>query len=76
MPSKRSRSNRSGCRSNGAFQLRESAQPLKLAAQLSLNQLEQGIRLDEAIQFAARYHNVTCAAIEEELSRKGMLIPG
>jgi len=63
-------------RDNGAFQLRATAPPLKLAAQLAMNQLEQGIQLAEAVQFAARYHNVTCAAIEQELSRRGVRIPG
>jgi len=72
MPSKRSRSTRSGPRSNGGFQFRGPVPPLKLAAQLALSQLEQGIQMDEAIQFAARYHNVTCAAIENELSRRGV----
>jgi hypothetical protein len=43
--------------------------PLKLAVRLALSQLSQGIGVDEAIQFAARYHDVTCAAIEAELSK-------
>ena len=38
--------------------------------QLALSQLSNGIGLAEAIQFAAKYHNVTCAAIEAKL-RKG-----
>ena len=63
-------------RDNGAFQLRATAPPLKLAAQLAMNQLEQGIQLAEAVQFAARYHNVTCASIENELARRGVFIPG
>ena len=46
------------------------APPLKLAVQLAVSQLDQGIGLAEAIQFAAKYHNVTCAAIESELSKK------
>ncbi len=40
--------------------------PLKLAVWLALNQLSQGIGLAEAVHFA-KYHNVTCAAIEAEL---------
>lgn len=43
---------------------------LKLAVQLAVSQLDQGIGLAEAVQFAAKYHNVTCAAIESELSKK------
>ena len=46
------------------------APPLKLAVQLAVSQLDQGIGLAEAVQFAAKYHNVTCAAIESELSKK------
>jgi len=51
---------------------------LRFAVQLALSQLSNGIGLAEAVQFAARYHNVTCAAIEAELSKKGsaMLSPG
>lgn len=43
---------------------------LKLAVQLAVSQLDQGIGLPEAVQFAAKYHNVTCAAIELELSKR------
>jgi hypothetical protein len=46
---------------------------LKLAVHLAVSQLDQGIGLAEAVQFAAKYHNVTCAAIESELSRKTAL---
>jgi hypothetical protein len=46
------------------------ASGLKLAVQLAVSQLDQGIGLAEAVQFAAKYHNVTCAAIESELSKK------
>lgn len=46
------------------------APPLRLAVQLAVSQLDQGIGLAEAVQFAAKYHNVTCAAIESELSKK------
>lgn len=34
------------------------APPLKLAVQLAVSQLDQGIGLAEAVQFAAKYHNV------------------
>ena len=44
--------------------------PLSLAVQLVGSQLSNGIDLREAVQFAAKYHNVTCSAIEGELSRK------
>ena len=43
--------------------------PLKLAVRLALSQLSQGIGVAEAVQFAAKYHNITCAAIEAELSK-------
>ena len=46
------------------------APPLKLAVQLAVSQLDQGIGLAEAVQLAAKYHSVTCAAIESELSKK------
>lgn len=39
---------------------RHAGPPLKLAVQLAVSQLDQGIGLAEAVQFAARYHNVTC----------------
>lgn len=45
--------------------------PLNLAVRLVLNQLSQGIGFAEAVQFAAKYHGVTCAAIEAVLSREG-----
>jgi hypothetical protein len=44
---------------------------LRFAVQLALSQLSNGIGIAEAVQFAAKYHNVTCAAIEAELSKKG-----
>ena len=50
--------------------VRYGASGLKLAVQLAVSQLDQGIGLDEAVQFAAKYHNVTCAAIESELSKR------
>jgi hypothetical protein len=34
------------------------ASGLKLAVQLAVSQLDQGIGLAEAVQFAAKYHNV------------------
>ena len=37
---------------------RHGASELKLAVQLAVNQLDQGIGLAEAVQFAAKYHNV------------------
>jgi hypothetical protein len=43
---------------------------LRFAVQLALSQLSNGIGMAEAVQFAAKYHNVTCAAIEAELSKK------
>jgi hypothetical protein len=43
---------------------------LQLAVQLTVSQLDQGIGLAEAVQFAAKCHNVTCAAIESELSKR------
>jgi len=49
---------------------RQGPSGLKLAVQLAVSQLDQGIGLAEAVQFAAKYHNVTCAAIESELSKK------
>jgi len=42
---------------------------LTLAVRLTLNQLSQGIPVAEAVQFAAKYHNVTCAAIQQKLSK-------
>lgn len=49
-----------------------SGQQLKLAVRLAVNQLSDGIGLSEAVQFAAKYYNVTCAAIEGELSKRGV----
>jgi hypothetical protein len=43
---------------------------LRHAVRLAVSQLSNGIDLAEAIQFAAKYHNVTCAAIEAELSKR------
>jgi hypothetical protein len=43
--------------------------PLKLAVRLALSQLSQGIGFEEAVQFAAKYHDVKCAAIEAALTR-------
>ena len=40
---------------------------LTLAVRLTLSQLSEGIHVAEAVQFAAKYHNVTCAAIQAEL---------
>ena len=44
---------------------------LTYAVRLVVSQLSNGIDLGEAVQFAAKYHSVTCAAIEAELSKKG-----
>ena len=46
-------------------------QALTYAVQLVVSQLSNGIGQAEAVQFAAKYHNVTCAAIEAELTKKG-----
>lgn len=43
---------------------------LTYAVRLVVSQLSNGIDLAEAVQFAAKYHDVTCAAIEAELSKK------
>ena len=42
---------------------------LTYAVRLVVSQLSNGIDLAEAVQFAAKYHNVTCAAIKAELSK-------
>lgn len=55
---------------NDAFRSAGYTSGLKLAVQLAVSQLDQGIGLAEAVQFAAKYHNVTCAAIESALSKK------
>jgi len=44
---------------------------LDLAVRLAVRQLSDGIGIDEAIQFAAKYHNVTCTAVEIELHKLG-----
>ena len=54
---------------------RRGESPLKLAVRLTLSQLSGGIEPAEAIQFAARYHVVTCAAIQAELAKSGLLSP-
>ena len=43
---------------------------LTYAVRLVVSQLSNGIDRAEAVQFAAKYHNVTYAAIEAELSKK------
>ena len=43
---------------------------LKFAVQLAFSQLSQGIGLEEAVRFAAKYNNVTCASIQAELSKR------
>jgi hypothetical protein len=54
---------------SGSFS-RRCDDPLKLAVRLALSQLSQGIGVAEAVQFAAKYHNVTCVSIEAELSKR------
>lgn len=49
---------------------RGSESALTLAVRLAVRQVSEGIPLEEAIQFAARYHNVTCAAIQAELAKE------
>ena len=44
---------------------------LTYAVRLVVSQLSNGIDLAEAVQFAAKYHNITCAAIEAELLKNG-----
>ena len=60
---------RAAGRNNGPRMTLKGQDALRLAVQLTISQISQGIGLAEAVQFAARYHNVTCAAIEGELSR-------
>ena len=49
---------------------RRAKEALTYAVRLVVSQLSNGIDLAEAVQFAAKYHDVTCAAIEAELSKK------
>ena len=63
--------NRTTNRGSYSYYGRRGNEMLRFAVQLALSQLSNGIGLAEAIQFAAKYHNVTCAAIEAELSKKG-----
>lgn len=63
--------NRTTNRSSNRYSGRRGNDALRFAVQLALSQLSNGIGLTEAVQFAAKYHNVTCAAIEAELSKKG-----
>jgi hypothetical protein len=56
-------------KANGYCSRRHSESALKLAVRLAVRQLSEGIGLEEAIQFAAKYHNVTCAAIHSKLQR-------
>jgi hypothetical protein len=64
MPSKTRKTNNRDCAGP------RGENPLKLAVRLVLNQLSQGIGFAEAVQFAAKYHNVKCAAIYAQLSKK------
>lgn len=63
--------NRTTNRGSNSYSVRRGNDALRFAVQLALSQLSNGIGLAEAVQFAAKYHNVTCAAIEAELSKKG-----
>ena len=56
---------------NSGYSGRRGNDALKFAVQLALSQLSDGIDLSEAIQFAAKYHDVTCAAIQVELAKRG-----
>ena len=55
---------------NNSSRARFSSDPLTLAVRLALSQITNGIDLDEAVQMAARYHNVTCSAIHNKLARR------
>ena len=57
-------------KNNSGYSGRRGNDALKFAVQIALSRLSQGIGLEEAVQFAAKYHNVTCAAIQAELSKK------
>ena len=57
-------------RTNGYSTRRGSESTLELAVRLAVRQLSEGVGIDEAIQFAAKYHDVTCAAIQAELLKK------
>jgi hypothetical protein len=57
-------------RGSNSYSGRRGDDALRFAVQLALSQLSNGIGLAEAVQFAAKYHYVTCAAIEAELSKK------
>jgi hypothetical protein len=57
-------------RMNGHCSRRRNDSALKLAVRLAVRQLSDGVGIDEAIQFAAKYHNITCAAIAAELSKR------
>ena len=56
--------NRTTIRVSNTHSGRRGNDALRFAVQLSLSQLSNGIGLAEAVQFAAKYHNVTCAAIQ------------
>ena len=55
------------------YTTRHSESPLRLAVRLTLNQISNGIAPAEAIQFAARYHDVMCSAIQTELADSHLL---
>jgi hypothetical protein len=58
-------------RTKGYCYRRRNESALKLAVRLAIRQVSDGIGVDEAVQFAAKYHNITCAAIEAELLNNG-----
>ena len=59
-------------RNGSGYSGRHGNSALRLAIRLVDSQLSNGIELREAVQFAAKYHDVTCAAIEAELSRNAV----
>ena len=56
-------------RNDSAFSGRRENDALRLAVRLVVAQLSNGIDLREAVQFAAKYHDVTCASIDAALPR-------
>ena len=56
-------------RNDNAYSGRRENDALRLAVRLVVDQLSNGIDLGEAVQFAAKYHDVTCAAIDAALSK-------
>jgi hypothetical protein len=50
--------NRTTNRGSNSYSGRRGNESLRFAVQLALSQLSNGIGLAEAVQFAAKYHNV------------------